>query len=108
MFLVIQIKSKEDIIYNILQYLKFLTLHINPMVDKENLSRWWGEDRENPRDEPLSLDRALARSRREVHPEGFPILTSSTWLIIYLAYFLLNPILIRCFSVCKAFDLFTA
>ena len=56
--------------------------------DKENLSRWWGEDRENPRDEPLSLDRALARSRREVHLEGFPILTSSTWLIIYLAYFL--------------------
>ena len=34
---------------------------------------------------------ALARSRREVHPEGFPILTSSTWLIIYLAYFLLKP-----------------
>ena len=59
--------------------------------DKENLSRWWGEDRENPRDEPLSLDRALARSRREVHPEGFPILTSSTWLIIYLAYFLPKP-----------------
>ena len=54
--------------------------------DKENLSRWWGEDRENPRGEPLSLDRALERSRREVHPEGFPILTSSTWLIIYLAY----------------------
>ena len=71
-------------------------------VYKENLSRWWGEDRENPRDEPLSLDRALARSRREVHPEGFPILTSSTWLIIYLAYFLPNPHLIRCFSVCKA------
>ena len=44
--------------------------------DKENLSRWWGEDRENPRDEPLSLDQA------------FPTLTSSTWLIIYLAYFL--------------------
>ena len=60
------------------------------MPDKENLSRWWGEDRENPRDEPLSLDRALARSRREVHPEGFPILTSS-WLIIYLAYFLPKP-----------------
>ena len=59
--------------------------------DKDNLSRWWGEDRENPRDEPLSLDRALARSRREVHPEGFPILTSSTWLIIYLAYFLPKP-----------------
>ena len=59
--------------------------------DKENLSRWWGEDRENPRDEPLSLDRALARSRREVHPEGFPIFTSSTWLIIYLAYFLPKP-----------------
>ena len=38
--------------------------------------------------EPLSLDRALARSRREVHPEGFPILTSSSWLIIYVAYLL--------------------
>ena len=63
----------------------------NLVEDKENLSRWWGEDRENPRDEPLSLDRALARSRREVHPEGFPILTSSTWLIIYLAYFLHKP-----------------
>ena len=41
-----------------------------------------------PRGEPLSLDRALARSRQEVYPEGFPILTSSTWLIIYLAYLL--------------------
>ena len=60
-------------------------------TDKENLSRWWGEDRENPRDEPLSLDRALARSRWEVLPEGFPILTSSTWLIIYLAYLLPKP-----------------
>ena len=39
----------------------------------------------------LSLDRAFASSRREVHPEGFPILTSSTWLIIYLAYFLPKP-----------------
>ena len=48
-------------------------------LDKENRSRWWGEDRENPRGEPLSLDRALA---------SFPILTSSTWLIIYLAYLL--------------------
>ena len=37
---------------------------------------------ENPRDEPLSLDQAL-----EVHPEGFPILTSSMLLIVYLAYF---------------------
>ena len=51
----------------------------------------WGEDRENPRDEPCSLDLALARSRREVHPEGFPILTSSTWLNIYLAYLLPKP-----------------
>ena len=59
-------------------------------TDKENLSRWWGEDRKNPRGEPLSLDRALARSRQEVHPKGFPILTSSTWLIIYLAYSLLK------------------
>ena len=62
------------------------------MLDKENLSRWWGKDMENPRDEPFSLDHlALARSRREVHLEGFPILTSSTWLIIYLAYFLPKP-----------------
>ena len=62
--------------------------HCVIMCDKENLSHWWGEDRENPRGEPLSLDRALVRSRLEVHPEDFPILTSSTWFIIYLAYFL--------------------
>ena len=35
---------------------------------KENLSRWWGEGRENPRDEPLSLDRALARPRGRFIP----------------------------------------
>ena len=44
------------------------------VMDKENLSRWWDEDRENLRGEPLSLDQALGMSRREVHPEGFPIL----------------------------------
>ena len=74
-------------------YVGFLCQYTDVMslADKENLSRWWGEDRENPRDEPLSLDQALARSRREVHSGGFPILTSSTWLIIYLAYFLSKP-----------------
>ena len=56
--------------------------YVSIYINKENLSRSWGEDRENPRDEPLSLDRALARSRQEVHPEGY---------IIYLAYFLPKP-----------------
>ena len=32
---------------------------------------------------------------------GFPILTSSTWLIIYLAYYLHKPTLIRCFWSAK-------
>ena len=58
------------------------------VLDKENPSRWWSEDRENPTDEPLSLERALSRTRWKVHPEGFPILTSSMWLIAYIAYFL--------------------
>ena len=61
----------------------------------------------NPRGEPLSLDRVLAGSRREVYSEGFPILTLSTWLIIYLAYFFPKPHFNQIFFICKAFDLFT-
>ena len=47
-------------------------VNMSAKIYKENLSRWWGVDRENPRDEPPSLDRAFARSRQEIHPEGFP------------------------------------
>ena len=39
-------------------------------LDKENLSRWWGEDRENPRGEPLSLD--LAKAQMGGSSRGFP------------------------------------
>ena len=63
-------------------------IDVEKRLNKDNILRWWGEDRENPRGEHLSLDLALTRSRRVVHPEGFPTLTSWTWLIIYLAYFL--------------------
>ena len=41
-------------------------------------------------------------------PRVFPILTSSTWLIIYLAYSLLKIHINWCFSFCAPFDIFSA
>ena len=56
--------------HNIIAFELLLT-NFETSADKENLSRWWGEDRENLRNEHLSLDQVLAMSKREVHSQGF-------------------------------------
>ena len=71
-------------------YLLFTLDAYTSRMNKENLSRWWGEDRENPRGEPLSLNEPWRGPDGRFIPRVFPILTSSTWLIIYLAYSLLK------------------
>ena len=37
-----------------------------------NQSRWWGEDRENPRDEPPVWTSPRLGPDQEVHPSGYP------------------------------------